>query len=46
VTLADVREFVQSHSVGDQLVERLKISDSCLNAPTCEHRQVPRSNEV
>jgi len=46
VTLADVREIVQSHSVGDQLVERLKISDSCLNAPTCEHRQVPRSNEV
>jgi (2Fe-2S) ferredoxin len=38
VTLADVDEIVDSHIVGDRPVERLRLKDSCLNTPTCEHR--------
>jgi (2Fe-2S) ferredoxin len=38
VTLADVDEIVQSHILGGRLVERLRIADSCLNTPGCEHR--------
>jgi (2Fe-2S) ferredoxin len=38
VTLADVEEIVQSHILGDQPVERLRIADACLNTATCEHR--------
>ena len=38
VTLADVEEIVQSHILGDQPVERLRIADNCLNTTTCAHR--------
>ena len=43
VTLADAQEIVQSHIVGDRPVERLRIADTCLNTPTCEHRMPPPS---
>jgi len=39
VTPEDVDEIVHSHIIGGQPVERLQIADSCLNAPTCEHRK-------
>lgn len=38
VTVADVQEIVQSHIVGDRPVERLRIAETCLNTPECEHR--------
>ena len=38
VTLADVDEIVDSHIVGNRLVERLQIAETCLNNPGCEHR--------
>jgi (2Fe-2S) ferredoxin len=38
VTLSDVFEIVQSHIVGGQSVERLRIAESCLNTAACEHR--------
>lgn len=38
VTVADVEEIVQSHIVGNQPVERLLISETCLNTPACQHR--------
>ena len=37
VTLADVDEIIGSHIVGGKPVERLVLSDSCLNT-ICEHR--------
>lgn len=38
VSMQDVEEIVDSHIVGGKPVERLLIPDSCLNAPSCEHR--------
>jgi (2Fe-2S) ferredoxin len=38
VTAADVDEIVESHIVGGQPVERLRIADACLNADACPHR--------
>jgi (2Fe-2S) ferredoxin len=38
VTLADVDEIVESHIIGGRAVERLRIKESCLNTPACEHR--------
>jgi (2Fe-2S) ferredoxin len=38
VTAADVAEIVESHIVGGRPVERLRIAESCLNTPACEHR--------
>lgn len=38
VTAADVDEIVESHIVNGRPVERLRISDSCLNATTCPHK--------
>lgn len=38
VALADVEEIVQSHILGGQPVDRLRIADACLNMPACEHR--------
>ena len=37
VSLADVDEIVESHIMGGVPVERLRLPDSCLNAP-CEHK--------
>ena len=39
VTLADIREIVESHIVGNRPVERLQIPDTCLNSSSCEHRK-------
>jgi len=39
VTLADAQEIVQSHILGNQPAERLRIADDCLNSSTCEHRK-------
>jgi len=41
VTLADVDEIVESHIVGGKPVERLRMRDSCINTPSCEHRTRP-----
>ena len=38
VTEADVDEIIDSHIVGNQPVARLLISDSCLNAESCPHK--------
>jgi (2Fe-2S) ferredoxin len=38
VITADVSEIVNSHILGNRPVERLRIADSCLNTPKCEHR--------
>jgi (2Fe-2S) ferredoxin len=38
VTLADVDEIVECHIVGGKPVERLRMKDSCINTPSCEHR--------
>ncbi len=43
VTLADVPEIVQSHILGNQPVERLRIADACLNTASCEHRKPSES---
>ncbi|HEY1805161.1 MAG TPA: (2Fe-2S) ferredoxin domain-containing protein [Terracidiphilus sp.] len=39
VTEADVDEIIDSHIVGGKPVERLRLSDSCLNTSDCEHRR-------
>ena len=39
VTLADVDEIIDSHIVGRQPVERLRLADACLNTESCEHRK-------
>jgi (2Fe-2S) ferredoxin len=39
VTDADVDEIIESHIVGGQPVERLRLAASCLNTATCEHRK-------
>src|SRR5579859_4842542 len=41
VTLADVDEIIESHIVGGKPVERLMLRDSCINAPSCEHKPRP-----
>jgi len=38
VTLADVDEIVDSHIAGGIPVERLRMKDSCINTPGCEHK--------
>ena len=38
VTHADVDEIIESHIVGNQIVERLVIADECLNAARCPHK--------
>lgn len=38
VTLADVEEIVDSHLVNNRPVERLRLPDTCLNAPSCPHK--------
>lgn len=38
VTAADVDEIVDLHIIGGRPVERLRMSDECLNAERCEHR--------
>ena len=38
VTLADADEIIESHIVGGKPVERLRLPDSCLNTPSCEHK--------
>ena len=37
VTEADLDEIVESHIAGGKPVERLRIAESCLNNPRCEH---------
>ena len=39
VTEADVEEIIESHILSGKPVERLRLADSCLNTPTCEHRK-------
>jgi (2Fe-2S) ferredoxin len=39
VTAADVDEIVTKHILGGEPVERLRIADTCLNTPSCEHRK-------
>jgi (2Fe-2S) ferredoxin len=39
VTPADVDEIFESHIVGGQPVERLRIDERCLNAIECEHKR-------
>jgi len=39
VTLEDVEEIIESHIVRNQPVERLMLSESCINTANCEHRQ-------
>jgi len=41
VTAADVDEIISSHIIGGKPVERLIISDSCLNAAKCPHKPRP-----
>jgi len=38
VTASDVDEIVESHIIGNRVVERLIIPDSCLNTETCPHK--------
>ena len=38
VTLNDVDEIVREHIVGGRPVERLRLSDGCVNTPKCRHR--------
>ncbi len=38
VTLADIEEIVQSHLVGGQPVERLRLAPGCINTNHCMHR--------
>ncbi|MFP5277863.1 MAG: (2Fe-2S) ferredoxin domain-containing protein [Acidobacteriota bacterium] len=38
VNATDAEEIVREHLVGGRPVERLRISDACLNAKDCPHR--------
>jgi (2Fe-2S) ferredoxin len=38
VKSSDVEEIVESHIVGNRPVERLRLADTCINTPECEHR--------
>jgi (2Fe-2S) ferredoxin len=37
VSLADVQEIVDSHLINGCPVERLRLPESCINAPRCPH---------
>lgn len=39
VTVKDVDEIVESHILGNKPVERLVISEKCLNGESCEHKR-------
>ena len=41
VGLGDVDEIIDSHIVGGKPVERLRMRDSCINTPSCEHKPRP-----
>ncbi len=38
VTVEDVEQIVREHIVGGRPVERLRLSDECVNTPKCRHR--------
>jgi (2Fe-2S) ferredoxin len=38
VTEADVADIIDRHIVGGEPVERLRLSDSCVNIATCPHK--------
>lgn len=38
VRLTDVEEIVQSHLLGGEPVDRLRLPDACINTSTCPHR--------
>jgi len=38
IKLTDVAEIVESHIVGGQPVERLRMADGCINTSECVHR--------
>jgi (2Fe-2S) ferredoxin len=38
---ADVEEIISCHIIGGKPVERLRLPDSCLNTPSCEHKPRP-----
>lgn len=40
----DVREIIESHIINQLPVARLRLSDECINTPTCAHKQ-PRQAE-
>ena len=44
VSAADIDEIIDRHIIGGQPVERLRLLDSCINAPTCPHK--PRKAEA
>ena len=39
VGLDDVDEIVREHIVAGRPVERLRLADTCVNTPACEHRR-------
>ena len=41
VTEADIAEIIDTHLVGGQPVERLRLPDACINAATCPHKPRP-----
>lgn len=41
VSEGDVDEIVESHLVGGQPVERLRLPDSCINTAACPHKPRP-----
>lgn len=43
VTESDIAEIIESHIVGGVPVERLRLADSCVNSPTCEHKPRPQA---
>ena len=38
VTAADVDEIVESHIIGGEPVERLRLSEECINVKVCPHK--------
>jgi (2Fe-2S) ferredoxin len=46
VTAADVDEIIDSHIIGGQPVERLRLADSCINTSTCEHKPRKLSDQI
>jgi (2Fe-2S) ferredoxin len=38
---SDVPEIVESHLIGGQPVERLRLAESCVNAAACPHKGKP-----
>ncbi len=43
VQLADVEEILLSHLVAGRPVERLRLTDECINTATCRHREMKPS---